>query len=90
MVLATTQKGTSFAAEYMSKMKSLADEMASTEKKHDDKELCSYILVGLDFEYNSLVSSITARVEPISLGELYSQLLAFETRLDLQSGTTSA
>jgi hypothetical protein len=33
MTLATTQKGSSFAAEYVSKMKTLADEMASTRKK---------------------------------------------------------
>jgi hypothetical protein len=33
MALATTQKGSSSAAEYVSKMKTLADEMASTGKK---------------------------------------------------------
>jgi hypothetical protein len=32
------------------------------------------------------VSSIAARVEPISFGELYSHLLAHENRLDIQSG----
>jgi hypothetical protein len=65
-------------------MKSLADEMASVGKKLDDEELTSYVLAGLDVEYNSLVSSITARVEPNTFGELYSQLLAFENHLDLQ------
>jgi hypothetical protein len=85
MALATTQKGSLIADEYISKIKSLADDMVSAEKKLDDEELSSYVLAGLDSEYNSLVSSITARVEPISIGELYSQLLAFETRLELQS-----
>jgi hypothetical protein len=47
-------------------------------------------LAGLDYEYNSLVSFVAARVEPITLGELYSQLLSFETRLDLQNGINSA
>jgi hypothetical protein len=56
------------------------------EKKIDDEELISYILAGLDYEYNSLVSSIAARVEPVTLGDMYSQLLAFETRLKLQNG----
>jgi hypothetical protein len=86
MALATTQKGSSSAAEYVSKMKTLADEMASAGKKLDDEELISYILVGLDYEYNSLVSSIAARVEPVILGDMYSQLLAFETHLELQNG----
>jgi hypothetical protein len=85
MALAMTQEGSMIADEYVSRMKSLADDMASTGKKLDDEELSSYILAGLDYEYNSLLSSIAARVEPISLGELYSQLLSFETRLNLQN-----
>jgi hypothetical protein len=86
MALATTQKGSSSTAEYVLKMKTLVDEMASVRKKLDDEELISYILAGLDYEYNSLVSSIAARVEPVTLGDMYSQLLAFETRLELQNG----
>jgi hypothetical protein len=69
--------------EYISKMKSLADDMASAGKKLNDQELCSYILIGLDYEYNSFVLSIIARVEPVMLGELYSQLLSFENRLEI-------
>jgi hypothetical protein len=53
MALATTQNGSSTAVEYMSRMKTLADAMASARKKLDDEEFCSYILEGLDFEYNS-------------------------------------
>jgi uncharacterized membrane protein YgcG len=86
MTLATTQKGSSSAAEYVSKMNTLADEMASSGKKLDDEERISYILVGLDYEYNSLVSSIAAWVEPVTLGDMYSQLLVFETRLEIQNG----
>jgi hypothetical protein len=85
-----TQKGSSIAAEYMSKLKILVDDVASGGNKLDDEELCSYILAGLDYMYNSLASRIAARVEPITLGELYAQLLAFETRLDLQNGGSSA
>jgi hypothetical protein len=68
MALATTQKGSSIVAEYISKMKTLADEMALAGKKLDHEELTSYILAGLDSEYNLIVSSIAARVEPISFG----------------------
>jgi hypothetical protein len=86
MALATTQKGSSTTSEYLSKMKMLADEIVSAGKKLDDEELCSYILAGFNCKYNSLVSSIAARIEPITMGELYSQLLSFETRLELQNG----
>jgi putative heme iron utilization protein len=47
-------------------MKTLADKMALASKKLDDEELSSYVLVGLDFEYNPIVSSIIVRVEPIN------------------------
>jgi hypothetical protein len=54
MALATSRKGSSSAVEYVSKMKSLADDMASTgRKKLNDEELISYVLAGLDYEYNS-------------------------------------
>jgi hypothetical protein len=86
MTLATTQKGSLTVVEYFSKMKVLVDDMASTEKKLDDEDFISYILAGLDVEYNSVVSSIARRVEPITFAELYSQLMAYENILDLQSG----
>jgi hypothetical protein len=54
-------------------------------EKLDDEELSSNILASLNYEYNSLVSSIATQVELVTFGELYSQLLAFETRLDLQN-----
>jgi hypothetical protein len=48
-------------------MKSLADEMASAGRKLEDKEIISYILTGLELEFNPIVSAITTRVEPITL-----------------------
>jgi hypothetical protein len=84
MALATAQKGSSTVADYISNMKTLTDDMIVARKKLDDEELASYVLAGLDYEYNSLVSSIAARVEPITFTELYSQLIAFKTRLYLQ------
>jgi hypothetical protein len=56
-------------------MKSLADDMYLAGKKLDDEGLCSYILAGLGAEYNSLVSSIAARIEPITISDPYSQIL---------------
>jgi hypothetical protein len=50
MTLATTQKGLSTTFEYFSKMKTLADDMASAEKKIDDEEFCLCVLAGLDAE----------------------------------------
>ncbi|WVZ64106.1 hypothetical protein U9M48_013673 [Paspalum notatum var. saurae] len=90
LALTTTQKGTSTISEYYAKMKALADEMATAGKPLEDEELVAYILNGLDADFNPIVSALVARVEPITLGELYSQLLSFETRIDLQQGGSNS
>lgn len=86
IALATMKKGEFSMAEYVGKMRSLADEMAHPGKTIDDDKLISYILSDLDYNYNFIVSALVARVEPLSVGEVYSQLLAFEQRKDLLHG----
>jgi hypothetical protein len=56
ITLATTRKGNVPIFKYIVKMKSLADEMASA--KPIDEELVSYILAGLDIEFNLVVSAL--------------------------------
>lgn len=56
---------------YFVKMKGLADDMASTGHKIEDEVLVSYILTSLDDDFDLMVSAICARVEPISISELY-------------------
>jgi hypothetical protein len=83
ITLATTRKGTSTMADYYNKMKSHADDMVASGQPLGDEEFVAYILTDLDEEiYNSLVSSIVTRVEPISPTELYSQMLSFELCLN--------
>lgn len=48
MALTNAQKDTSTIAEFFSKIKSLADDMASARKKLEDEEIASYILAGLE------------------------------------------
>jgi hypothetical protein len=73
IALTTMKKGTTTLAEYYTRMKHLADEMATTGQQLGDEEFVAYVLTGLDEElYNSLVSSIVTRVEPISPSELFS------------------
>jgi hypothetical protein len=84
LALATTKKDNMTVAQYYGKMKGLVDEMAAAGKPLDNEELVMYICNGLDTEYNSLVSALVTRLEPITPSELYSQLLSFESRLELQ------
>lgn len=90
IALATTRKGASTMTEFYSKMKSYADEMTASGQPLGDEEFVAYVLTGLDEEiYNSFVSSIVTRVEPISPAKLYSHMLAFELRLTKQAANTS-
>jgi hypothetical protein len=89
LALATTCKGAMTVTEYIGKMRSLSDEMAAAGRPLEDEELVEYILTGLDEEYDSVVSSVISRSESISVSELYSQLLAFETRLDLRNKSSN-
>ena len=65
MALATASKGSSSIAEYYSKMKGLADDMASAGKKLEDEELISYILTGLSEDFDPVVSTVAVRAKPI-------------------------
>lgn len=44
---------------------------------HDEEDLIQYIVTQLGEGYNEVVSAMCARVEPISVGELYSQVLNY-------------
>jgi hypothetical protein len=90
IALATTRKDDMSISEYITKMKSLADEMTSAKKKVDDEELVSYILAGLDEEYNPMVSALLARVKQVSVTEAHTQLLSFENRINLMHGAHQA
>jgi hypothetical protein len=56
-------------------MRGFPDEMAATRKPLDDDDIISYILNGLDADYNSLIEHVNGMVVPISPETLYSHLL---------------
>ena len=70
-------------AAYFSKMHALGDELAAAGKPLEDEELVSFIIAGLDADYNPLVSSIMTRTEPMSLSDLYAQIMCYDMRLEI-------
>jgi hypothetical protein len=58
--LQNTKKNHICATTFISKMKGFAFELATAGKKIHDDEMKSYLLNGLDCDYNSLVASINA------------------------------
>jgi hypothetical protein len=80
-----TRKGESTTCSaYYTKMEGFIDEMAAAGKRLDDEEMITYILAGLDFEYNHFVEAFTAKTKPQTLNDLYSQLLTAEVRVEAQ------
>jgi hypothetical protein len=84
-----TQKGNKSVTEYFTKIHALGDEMLAVRNSLDDEEIVSYILAGLDIKYNSVVSAVVTRVEPISVNELYGKLLSFESHQVLLQGSSA-
>jgi len=58
MALSNASKGASTISEFFIKMKALRDEMASVSHKFEDEELISYILTGLDKEFDCVVIAV--------------------------------
>jgi mannose/fructose/N-acetylgalactosamine-specific phosphotransferase system component IIB len=90
MALATIQKGNMTISEYIAKMKSLADEMASAKKPLKMKNLSRTSWHVSTSTTTLFVLAMVARVEPISVGKLYAQFLNFEARWELTQGGQQA
>jgi hypothetical protein len=87
VALANSCKGSLSVAEYLAKMQSLGNDMAVVGKSLDGEDLVQYILVGLDEDYDSVMNSILACPQAITVSELASQMLAFESHVELRSGS---
>lgn len=80
--LATLKKGALSVAGYFQKAQTLAHTLSSIEEPLKDSGLISYILASLNTDYDSLVTSSTTRVDPISLEDLYGHMLTHEQRIE--------
>lgn len=80
LILINAQKGNMSVSQYYGKMKALRDEIATSRKPLDEEDLLAYILDGLNEDFEPVVSAIVARNETVTMSEVCSQLLNFETR----------
>jgi hypothetical protein len=80
--LATTKKGSSSITEYFQSIKSMSDNLAVAEQHLNDFESVSYLLAGLGSEYDPFVTSVTTRLDPLSLDKLYGHLFAHKMRIE--------
>ena len=89
IALANLHKGNLGMSEYLAKIKAFADEIACTGDPLSEGEITSYVLKGLGIDYNPVISALAARVEPVTVQELYNQLLSFEAPMNLLQGTNT-
>jgi hypothetical protein len=82
--LVATKKKEMSVTMYVSTRHGYADEMATAGKLLDDDDIVSYIVNGLDEDYNSLIEHINGMIDSISQETMYSWLLDIEARLASQ------
>lgn len=80
--LAMSKNGSSSIMDYFQKIKGLGETLAAAGQPLNYFESVSYLLIGLGSEYDHFVTSITARVDPLSLEEIYGHLLAHEMHIE--------
>jgi hypothetical protein len=83
--LTTLKKGALSVADYFQKVQTLAHTLAAIDEPLKESETISYILAGLSTDYDPLVTSITTRVDPISMEDLYGHLLTHEQRIEVHN-----
>jgi hypothetical protein len=82
--LQLSKKGNNSISEYFQTIKMFSDTLVATGQPLNDFESVSFLLKGLGSKYDPFVTSVTTRVDPLSIDELYSHLLAHEMRLEQQ------
>ncbi len=73
--------------EYFQQTISLADTLVVVGQRLQDCKIIYYILAGLSFEFDLLVTVITTRVDPMSPNHLSGHLLSFKLRLEQHHGS---
>ncbi|XP_073360083.1 uncharacterized protein [Aegilops tauschii subsp. strangulata] len=83
--LQSLRKDEMSTAEYMHKMKALADTMAAASSPIRDDELIDHILTGLGSAYNSIAASLGVSNAAMPYSSFYSLVLSFEALQAQQS-----
>lgn len=83
--LATLKKGSKSISDYFTKAKALASSLGAAGWILVDSEFSVYLLAGLGSDYESLVTSLTTRLDPITPQHLNSFLLNHESHLQHQT-----
>jgi hypothetical protein len=87
--LSTLRKGSTSISDFFHTFTGLADTLAAIDQPLPEFQLVSFLLAGLGPEYDSFVTSVQQRTEPITLDYLYGHLLNHEIRLEQSQAPVS-
>ena len=79
--LGETKLGDLSITEYFNKMTSLADTLASIGQPLQDEDFTTFVLNGLDDDYDNLIENVHGREDTLPRRELYARLLGREQRI---------
>lgn len=82
--LAILKNGSDSVTNYYHKVKLLCDTLATVGKPFSPSEFITHLLADLDSDYESVVTSITTQVDPLTPPQVYSHFLTYEARLSHQ------
>ncbi|KAF5466950.1 hypothetical protein F2P56_016828, partial [Juglans regia] len=85
--LATLKKGSTTITKYFYKVTTLAATLSAVGHPLPTSEFTIYLLEGLGSDYESLVTSLSTRPNPLSISQFYSYLMNHESRFSLQTNT---
>jgi hypothetical protein len=80
--LNTLKKGNSSISDYYQKFQALIDTLSSISQPLTDVQMQSFLLGVLGSEYDPFIISVTTRIEPLSVEEIFGHLLSHEMRLE--------
>ena len=83
IAISNTKKGNMSSNAFITKMKSLGDELAAAGRPVTDGEMVDYILAGLDRDYDPVVAAVGAIKNSINVDDLFSQISAFDQRMEM-------
>jgi hypothetical protein len=79
--LTTVKKGNLSVSYYYHQIKHIVVILAAAGHPINNHEFTSYLPGGLGSEYDPFVTSVTTRIEPLSINTLFGHLLAHESRI---------